>query len=90
MYIFDTFSKYLFLGFKVHYVHFRAFFVKKFFLVMHKIPVTNNIVILQMQNSLLDLLRSSLIPELQFRYIRRYVLQHSCILGAVPARWTLP
>jgi hypothetical protein len=31
MYIFDTFSKYLFLGFKVHYVHFRAFLLKNFF-----------------------------------------------------------
>ena len=31
MYIFDTFSKYLFLGFKVHYVHFRAFLLKIFF-----------------------------------------------------------
>lgn len=30
MYIFDTFSKYLFLGFKVHYVHFRAFLLKIF------------------------------------------------------------
>jgi hypothetical protein len=31
MYIFNTFSKYLFLGFKVHYVHFRAFLLKNFF-----------------------------------------------------------
>ena len=57
---------------------------------MHKIPVTNTIVILQMQNSLLDLLRSSLIPELRSDISAGTSCNIQCILVAVSAMWTLP
>ena len=57
---------------------------------MHKIPVTNTIVILQMQNSLLDLLRSSLIPELRADVTASTACHIHLILIMISAIWAFP